>query len=363
MRLERESLLDIATGAAFLGAGGGGDPHIGRLLAMSAIDEFGAPEIVSADSLDDDATVLPVGLLGVPTMLAEKAACGDDLDLVIERMEQRLGRKVDALTGIEIGGTNSLVPVMAAARAKLPLVDADGMGRAFPGLQMATFNVYGISCTPLVIADDHLTSLVVDAQDAQTAEELVRTTSMQLGAIVAISCYSMTGKDLKRTAVKGTLTLAGEIGRVIAGARKTSNPATALAAYLRTTPYYSYCKILFDGKVQDVRQEAKAGFNVGHCELVALDGSDSRMEVLFKNEHLIARQDGCVRAMVPDLICLVDRETAQPVPAELLQYGQRLQVIGTSAAPIMRTPESLAVFGPQAFGFDDPFVPLEEIDG
>ena len=35
---------------------------------------------------------------------------------------------------LEMGGINSLVPIMAAARLGLPLADADGMGRAFPEL-------------------------------------------------------------------------------------------------------------------------------------------------------------------------------------------------------------------------------------
>ena len=65
---------------------------------------------------------------------------------------------------------------------------------------------------------------------------------------------------------------------------------------------------------------------------------------------------------MPDLICLVDRETGEPIPVDGLKYGQRLKVIATSAAPIMRTPESLAIFGPQAFGLDVPFVPLEDIE-
>jgi DUF917 family protein len=86
------------------------------------------------------------------------------------------------------------------------------------------------------------------------------------------------------------------------------------------------------------------------------------MEISFQNEHLVARVNGKTKAIVPDLICLVDRETAEPVPVDGLKYGQRLKVIATSAAPIMRTPESLAVFGPHAFGIDEPFVPLEQLE-
>ncbi len=362
MRIEADDLTHIATGAAFLGTGGGGDPYVGRLLAMNAVEQFGMPSVVDAEALPDDALVFTIAMLGVPTVLGEKAACGDDVDLAVKRLEQRLGRKADALIGIEIGGINSLLPIMAAARLGLPLVDADGMGRAFPELQMTTFNVGGVSCTPLAMTDDHLTSVVVDAGDAKSAEDLVRVASVQLGCSVVLSSYPMSGRDLKRTAVKGTLTLARDIGRTLARGRKEGEPVQTLVEYLRTTPYYNRCRILHDGKVQDIRRETKMGFSVGHCKLAALDGSGSFMEISFQNEHLIARQDGRVKAIVPDLICLVDRETGEPIPVDGLKYGQRLKVIATSAAPIMRTPESLATFGPQAFGLEEPFVPLEDIE-
>lgn len=361
MNISKEDLHDIATGAAFLGTGGGGDPYIGRLLALSAIEQFGMPQIIDADSLPDDALIFTIAMLGVPMVLGEKAACGDDVDLAIERLSQRIGRKPDALVGIEIGGINSLIPVMAAARLGLPLVDADGMGRAFPEIQMVTFNVYGVSCTPLSMTDDHLTSIIVDTDTAKAAEDLVRITSVHLGCSVILSGYSMSGEQLKRCAVKGTLTLARNIGRAIAEGRREGDPIESLVSYLRSTPYYNQCKVLFDGKVSDIQRETKQGFSIGHCHLDAIDGSGRSMQVSFQNEHLVAREDGITRAIVPDLICMVDRETANPITAESLKYGQRIKVIATSAAPIMRTPESLAVFGPRCFGLEEDFVPLEDI--
>ena len=39
---------------------------------------------------------------------------------------------------MEAGGVNSMLPIAAAARLNLPMVDCDGMGRAFPELQMVT---------------------------------------------------------------------------------------------------------------------------------------------------------------------------------------------------------------------------------
>ena len=361
MKISIDDLHDIATGATFLGTGGGGDPYIGRLLAMNAIREFGMPEIIEADTLADDALVFTIAMLGVPTVLGEKAACGEDIDLAVERLASRLGRGPDALVGIEIGGINSMLPIMAAARLNLPLVNADGMGRAFPEIQMVTFNVYGVSCTPLSVTDDHMTSLVVDTGDAKSAEDLVRLAAVHLGCSVILSSYPMTGKQLKDTAVKGTLSLALNIGRAIVEGRVKGNPVSALTDFLRTTPYYNKCKVLFDGKVVDISRENSGGFSVGKCRVTALDDDSRELEITFQNEHLVARENGRTLCIVPDLICLVDRETAEPISIDGLKYGQRLKVIGTSAAPIMRTPESLAVFGPRAFGFDEDFVPLEDI--
>jgi DUF917 family protein len=361
MKLTVEDLVNIGRGAAFLGTGGGGDPYIGRMLATSAIQEFGMPEIIEPDQLDDDATVLTIAMLGAPTVLTEKAACGDDVDLAIKRMEEKLGRKADALIPIEIGGVNSMLPIMAAARLGLPLVDADGMGRAFPEIQMVTFNVYGVSCTPLAVTDDHLNALVIETGSAKRAEDLVRVSSIELGCSVIMSSYPMNGKQVKDYAVHGTMTLALEIGRAIDRGRKEGDPVKALVDYLQTTPYYNQCKVIFDGKVTDLRRETTKGFSIGHCHLTALDGSDRTMEVAFQNEHLVARENGELRAIVPDLICMVDRETAEPIPVEALKYGQRIKVMGVSAAPIMRTPQSLEVFGPQAFGLGEEFVPIEDL--
>ena len=35
--IEADDLHDIATGGAILGTGGGGDPHVGKLMAIEAI--------------------------------------------------------------------------------------------------------------------------------------------------------------------------------------------------------------------------------------------------------------------------------------------------------------------------------------
>ena len=42
-----DEINDIALGASLLGAGGGGDPYIGRLMAMQAVKECGPVTLIA----------------------------------------------------------------------------------------------------------------------------------------------------------------------------------------------------------------------------------------------------------------------------------------------------------------------------
>ena len=86
------------------------------------------------------------------------------------------------------------------------------------------------------------------------------------------------------------------------------------------------------------------------------------MTVKLQNEWLIAFIGDKPVAMVPDLICLVDLETAEPITAEAARYGQRVNVIGVSVPPNMRTKEALDTFGPVPFKVYDKFIPIEEME-
>ncbi len=361
MEIQIEDMVDFARGAAFLGTGGGGDPHIGRLLCEQTLRESGPPKLIDLDELEPDANVYTIGMMGAPTVMIEKLCALDDAELAVAKLEAHRGRPADAIMPVEIGGMNSTIPIAVAARRGLPLVDADGMGRAFPELQMVTFNVYGVPISPFVITNEHMESTIIEARDAKSAEDIARAITIRMGLVVSLCAYPMSGRDARRTAVGGTMSLALEIGRAIARGRKQGDPVSELLRALETTKYYKHCAILFDGKIMDLEREARKGFSIGRCRIAALDGSSSEMDIVFQNENLIARQGGKVRAIVPDLISIVDRDSAEPLTIETLKYGQRVKVIGISAPPALRTPEALAVFGPQCFGLDEPFEPIETL--
>ena len=51
----------------------------------------------------------------------------------------------------ECGGMNCIEPMVIAAELDLPIVDCDGMGRAFPELQMYTPTINGTQPAPCVL--------------------------------------------------------------------------------------------------------------------------------------------------------------------------------------------------------------------
>lgn len=345
--LERAHLADLAFGAAVLGTGGGGDPYLGRLLAEQAIDECGPVELLDLNAVPDGALVLPVAMMGAPTVMVEKLPGTDELPTVVRTIETRLGEKATHLVPIEVGGINSLIPVAAAAWLRLPLVDADGMGRAFPELQMVLPTLGGISATPMVLADDKGNGAVLDTVDNVWTERFARTITMDMGCSSILSNYPLRGMQAKDNLVAGSLSLCRRIGAEVRAARaRHGDPVQAALDVIGGTR-------LFTGKVVDVSRRTSGGFARGTATLTGMgDDNGSTLTLQFQNEHLLAVVDGEVRAVVPDLVCLFDADSAAPVTTEGLRYGLRV-VAGTAPCdPRWKSPEGLALAGPAAFELD-----------
>lgn len=358
-QLTAADLPDLARGATLLGTGGGGDPYIGKMLVERVLGG-GAITILDPDELDDELFVIPTAQMGAPTVMVEKIPAGTEPTLALRTLEEHLGRPADATMPIECGGINSMIPLIVAAETGLPVVDADGMGRAFPELSMETFAVYGVHGSPLALAGERGERVVIDTgDDDRQMEWLARAVTIRLGGVGHIAEYAMTGAAVKRTAVPRTLSMALALGRAIRLAREQKrSPFDAIAETLAPT-LYSHVRELFVGKVVDVERRTTDGFAKGRAVVAANGDADDVLEISFQNENLVARRGGEVVAIVPDLICVVDHESAEPITTEGLRYGQRVRVLGISTPELMRTPEALAAFGPAAFGLEEAFAPLE----
>jgi uncharacterized protein len=355
-RLVSEADLDdLARGAAVLGTGGGGNPYIGKLLAQQAIRRHGPVNLVTADEVPDDALVVQSAMMGAPTVMVEKLPAGDEARRAFEALQSFLGRSITHVTCGEAGGINSTIPFVVAASMQLPLADADGMGRAFPELQMLIPSMSGIPATPMAIADEKGNVGIFRTVDNQWTERLARSVTIDMGCTALIALYAMSGRQLKETAVHGTLSLAQDLGQAIREANRSHRDAVAeLCDRLRG-------HMLFRGKVSDVWRRTEAGFAKGAAKMDGLGAcAGSALELRFQNEHLLAVRDGQVVASVPDLIIVLDAETGEPITTEEIRYGYRVVVLGAPCDPRWRTPGGLKLVGPRYFGYDLDYRPLEE---
>jgi uncharacterized protein len=335
MLLDSETLTAQARGCAVLGAGGGGSPDVGLLAARHAVAEHGPVPVVDLDDLPDDGLVMPCGSVGAPTISLEKLGNPEEGVWLREHVERLTGRAVVAVMAAEIGGSNGLAPVAWAARMGLPMVDADGMGRAFPEMQQVSMHVAGIRPDPCVLTDERGNVSVLYPENAQWLERMCRAMAVAFGGSATSAEYLMTAEQARTATVRGTVTRAVTIGRLLG--EPGGDPVRRLLGEVGGTR-------LVEGKITDVDRSTTGGFEL-------------------QNENLVAFEDGRVRACVPDIITVLDTQTADAITTEVLRYGLRVSVVAFPCAPLWRTPAGLATVGPRAFGYDFDYTTVEDLHG
>ena len=117
-------------------------------------------------------------------------------------------------------------------------------------------------------------------------------------------------------------------------------------------------RVIFTGKITDVERRTVQGFARGRLQISAFDDFNRQLDIDFQNENLIAQSGDEVLCTVPDLICIISLDDGEPIGTEALHYGLRVAVLALPAPKELKTAESLAVVGPQAFGYDVDFSPL-----
>jgi DUF917 family protein len=211
----------IATGAALLGTGGGGNPYLGTLRMRELLRAGGRVRVLDPDELADEALVVTAGGMGAPVISWEKLPQGEEEAEAVRALEEHLGRRVDAIAPLEMGGSNSLVALAVGAQLDVPVLDGDGMGRAFPELQMVTYLIYGCSPAPAAVADEKGNRTVLSrVADVYALERIARAVTIAYGGHAGLAMCAMTEAQARATCVPRTLTLALRIGQVIEQTRR-----------------------------------------------------------------------------------------------------------------------------------------------
>ncbi|MBU2694456.1 DUF917 domain-containing protein [Pimelobacter sp. 30-1] len=352
-QLALDALDQLTLGATLLANGGGGDPFIAKLMVEQAIIDNGPIEIVGLEDLPDDAMIATVAVIGAPTVIIEKIPSGREFIEAVRALESYLGRKLDAIIPVEVGGMNTLVPLAVASEIGIPCVDADGMRRAFPQIEMTTFTLGGISASPMSLADEKGNKLAFETISNQVSEKLARGSAMMLGLTNALASYPMTVAQAKDAAIPGSLTYCHEVGGLLHAVQ--SHEEGAWERFLDFTEGV----IIFEGKIIDLDRRTTTGFARGTVVVEAFADPSRTLQIEIQNELLLAVEDGRPVVTPPDLICMLDHETSEPITTEALAYGQRVRVLGIPCAEGWKRDGMLDIVGPAAFGYDADYTPLK----
>ncbi|KAH7153466.1 hypothetical protein EDB81DRAFT_791447 [Dactylonectria macrodidyma] len=365
----------FSTGCGVLGTGGGGPTHHEYLKGLHVLRSSpqGKMRIISPKALKDTDMVCFGSWYGSPSVINERIAGGNEIAVGIEAVNKVLGIKsFDGMFIDEIGGGNGMSAFPTGVHFDVPVIDGDAMGRAYPTMYHATFSVYGHSMVPCVLSDARgNTSVVMNTDSPVRLENILRTTAIELGLGCAVCANPLPGSAVKSHGVPNTLSLAWYLGRAVHMARRKKT------SYVDAIFDVCAGKLLFTGKIVDVRRYVGGGYTMGSVVIAPLHdddrepGSTSKqsvpldrhMTIPFQNEYLYAALTDAagteatqeVVCTVPDLISILGQD-GEAIGSQDLRYGLRVNVVALPAHPLWKTERGMKVGGPEGFGLDMPFV-------
>ncbi|MEM3696586.1 MAG: DUF917 domain-containing protein [Candidatus Bathyarchaeia archaeon] len=351
--LNHQDLLDLVDGAAIFSAGGGGDPETGYNIADGLASQGYTVRLVVPSDVPEEARVVNFACVGATT------AIGYDSDAAVKTLkalEEYAGFSAFATIPVELGGFNTLAAVDVAARRGIPVVDADGAGRAVPEVHLKVYTIDGISLTPMAIADIHAKNVVIvkETMDARAAERIARVLAAEWGQSAYTARRILTGAQVKTSPIQLSLSKSIKIGKLL---RTTIEP---IKAVLKETNGFK----LFEGLVENVEQKTEAGFTFVNIKLKGThEYAGDIFEFKAKNEVLIAYKNGKLAAIAPDIITPVHPETGKCITAEKIEKGDKIVVLGLPAPAKWRTKKGLALWKDvlQRSNIIEEYVPIEKL--
>ncbi len=336
-KLTYQSLVDIVNGAGLLGAGGGGSIKSGLNLVDEIKNLNVEPTLVKIDKIDNHKKIASVAGMGAPKALLEKGFNKEAIN-ALELFEKATGTKIDYLIPVETGAFNTIVPIYTGAVKGLPVVDADGAGRAVPELEMLMFHFYDVSPSPFAIADKGENAAVIYTENSYDCENISRNVITALGMSGGIASYEMDGKKCKESMIPDAISIAENVGATIRKA-KLEGKDFIKPLIIKFNGYE-----LLRGRIIDMTIETKEGFDFGRYTIEGIgDYEKDTLVVEYKNENMIARKNGKIVGMVPDLICTISLD-GQPLTNADLDCGFEIAVLGFPCNSKWRQSNGFKVF-------------------
>ncbi|GAA5085763.1 hypothetical protein HNP84_010201 [Thermocatellispora tengchongensis] len=340
--LGEQDVDHLERGTALLGSGGGGQTGLPALLLRRGL---AGRRVALLDREDlPGGHVVPIGLVGAVSVFTERLPSGGEWTRVLTAIVERTRVRCDGLISVEAGGGNGIIVFVAAAELGLPVLDADLTGRGLPRLDQTSMAALGEPLTPLAIGTADGRLLVLDGLPPSAAERIVRAALSEFGGWAAIALRPVPVTALDRVAIPGSLTYALRLGARHAACARGAAPYE-MAGSLGG-------RVLATGRVLEVvRDHATAGFGRGSV-IIRADRGGTLLRLEMENEYLLALSDGEPVASTPDILCVLDRVTGEPIFCDTVRAGAEVVALHLPGPPFWWRPEVVAAVAPRAFGLD-----------
>jgi hypothetical protein len=334
MRLSFAQVMDIALGGTILGTGGGGSFETAEKLANSLLRRKSV-RLVHPRDLPDASRVVAIAGMGSPEAML-KTPFTTEARNAFDAISRALPQRPSFVLPLETSGFNFLTPMTVAVSRSVAVVDADAAGRAIPRLNQTLPYARGVSLSPMALADAGDRSAVIRATEYDLSERLALTALESFDWSAGLACYPMNGRQVRRSTVPGTVSLAGEVGRAI----REAEGDDPMRAVLRVTGGDE----LIRGIVDRFETEAAGSYEFGMLDIRG-SGADAGATVRVKsmNENMLAWKDGRVVAMAPDRICFM-RPDGAPITNADVRAGDEVHAFVAEAQRPWRHRETAALF-------------------
>ncbi|MDR0599417.1 MAG: DUF917 domain-containing protein, partial [Treponema sp.] len=229
MTLNEQDILRVIKGAALLASGGGGSVTDGLDLLANYKKRYPGKriqvELIDTSDMADAACAVVIAGMGAPTKGAHKdfTLCAGASYDEIGRIAVREGKRIGYTMPIEMGGFNTIAPMLVSLARNYPVIDADGAGRAVPGLDTVLVHVNGYETSPLALADEHnnrVEIIMADPRDAAGAQKIAAPIANgYFDGNAGIAGWMLNRSQIEDALPLGTITLAGKIGLLIEKAK------------------------------------------------------------------------------------------------------------------------------------------------
>ncbi len=358
---------DLMEGSLWLATGGGGSYEEGMNNLKNGLTGGLSIGWEDASNIPDDLWTSTIAIHGPVAPPSQEAL--DEIERLeleeikhyvtqaVKELETCLGQKFGAIVPCEVGADSIAIALIVGAQLGIPVVDGDYTGRAMPSELQATYCLHEKECNLFASVDRWgNTAIVKNVANYHMLERLAKMLALAAYGLTAIATAPFSAREMKELLVHGTLSQSLKIGRAIRQARESGGDV--ISSGLEACNGWR----LFEGRVADLEFEERDGYGYGEIHIEGSgDYESQKLKVWFKNENHISWLNGRPMVCSPDILTLVYKENGRGIYNAEIAKGDDVVAIGMKGVVDFRTEAGLKLAGPEHFGFDIDYVPIEDL--